>query len=99
MSDLASRSKAQLKKQAMEKKKVFAPPISKMNKQQLINYIEGTKAPSFRRSDYKMSAPAPKKDKKKKKSSLPLSVGGQMRPRSKMVKNPYKGDVNKNPRL
>ena len=63
MSDLASRSKAQLKKQAMEKKKVFAPPISKMTKAQLINYIEGTKAPSFKRSDYKAPArpvPPPK---------------------------------------
>ena len=92
MSDLSGRSKSELKKQAMAKKKIFAPPISKMTKSQLINYIEGTKAPSFKRSDYK--APPNAKER---------GDGGQMRPKSKMKKadkSGYKGGkVNKNARL
>lgn len=92
MSDLKGRTRKDLMKSAQAKKKVFAPPLSKMNKQQLINYIEGTKAPSFKRSDYK----APPSAKQR-------GDGGQMRPKSKMKKadkSGYKGGkVNKNARL
>lgn len=85
MSDLSSRTKKDLMKSAQAKKKIFAPPLSKMNKQQLINYIEGTKAPSFKRSDYK----APPNAKQR-------GDGGQMRPKSKMKKG---RKINPNPRL
>ena len=91
MSDLSGRSRKELMKSAQAKKKIFAPPLSKMTKSQLINYIEGTKAPSFKRSDYK----APPNAKQR-------GDGGQMRPKSKMkkAKDAYKGGkVNKNPRL
>ena len=50
--DHSKMSKAELMKLATAKKKVFCPPLSKMTKQQLSNFLSGEKAPSFKRDDY-----------------------------------------------